>query len=301
MELFKLKLSKGRMTLLLFLVLMGYGVYWYFFESSFYVGEPDYSKTQWRTFYGKKTPGYLPEYWTTYFTDAKDPNCQESFNLTFEGEPVARKQYREFIAEEQNDGKTYIIRYPDNYWIGNCEYRSYSGQFYVEEKSDDPRLKQEPYNNKNQYYRFTLIRGRKIADFSLRHDKELEDYDPDNDRIYMNNPKYDVFCFKGANFLKDPEFKKYEEMHSLNCETYEEPKAHFLGLVFYTQTYWREHPNIELNLKISNKVYCRENTLDFEQCSKLYEKRIDPFKFGKTIKVEWFEDFYNEQPNSEVP
>lgn len=300
MELFKLKLSKGRMTLLLFLVLMGYGVYWYFFESSFYVGEPDYSKTQWRTFYGKKTPGYLPEYWTTYFTDAKDPNCQESFNLTFEGEPVARKQYREFIAEEQNDGKTYIIRYPDNYWIGNCEYRSYSGQFYVEEKSDDPRLKQEPYNNKNQYYRFTLIRGRKIADFSLRHDKELEDYDPNNDRMYMNNPKYDVFCFKSFFAFSHPG-QKVEQQKSLSCESYEEPKIHKFNLfIFYTQTYWKEHPDIELNLKISKKEYCLDSAKPEWKC-KNGVAMLSRDTYNWEIKKAWFDDFYNEQSNSDIP
>ena len=96
------------------ILLFGYGVYWYFYKSSFYLAETDYSKTQWRTFYGKKTPGYLPEFWVTYFTDSNDPNCQESFNLTFDGKPVAREQYKEFKAEEENDGKTYVIRYPTN-------------------------------------------------------------------------------------------------------------------------------------------------------------------------------------------
>ncbi|WP_018651987.1 hypothetical protein [Actinobacillus capsulatus] len=294
------KLSKGRITLLLFLALMGYGVYWYFFESSFYVGEPDYSKTQWRTFYGKKTPGYLPEYWTTYFTDKRAPNCQESFNITFEGEPVARKQYREFVAEEQDDGKTYVIRYPDNYWIGNCEYRSYSGQFYVEEKSDDPRLRQEPYNNKNQYYRFTLIRGGKIADFSLRHDSYLEERSPDREsKTYLNQPNYDVFCFK---WLSTSMVDQSKDKYGVSCESYENPKKHtFKPFVFYTPTYWKEHPDIELNLKISNKTYCWVTLEGEQQCRESQNATLPKSRFDWKIKKEWFEDFYNEQPNSDIP
>ena len=114
----KLKVTKCKVVIVMLILLFGYGVYWYFYKSSFYLAETDYSKTQWRTFYGKKTPGYLPEFWVTYFTDSNDPNCQESFNLTFDWKPVAREQYKEFKAEEENDGKTYVIRYPANYWIG---------------------------------------------------------------------------------------------------------------------------------------------------------------------------------------
>ena len=40
-----------------------------FINSSFYLAVTDYSKTQWRTFYGKKTPGYFPEFQLTYSTD----------------------------------------------------------------------------------------------------------------------------------------------------------------------------------------------------------------------------------------
>ena len=51
------------------ILLFGYGVYWYFYKTSFYLAGTDYSKIQWRTFYGKKTQGYLPEFQVTYSTD----------------------------------------------------------------------------------------------------------------------------------------------------------------------------------------------------------------------------------------
>ena len=218
----KLKITKCKVVILMLILLFGYGVYWYFYKSSFYLAETDYSKTQWRTFYGKKTPGYLPEFWVTYFTDSNDPNCQESFNLTFDWKPVAREQYKEFKAEEENDGKTYVIRYPANYWIGQCEYRSYGGTFYLEEKSDDPRLNQEPYNNKTQYYRFTLIHEKQLVDFSIRSDDYLLERNPNSESpTYLNQPRYDVFCFKEA--MIDI-FNDNKEYKSFICESYESPK-----------------------------------------------------------------------------
>ncbi|WP_143530603.1 hypothetical protein, partial [Rodentibacter sp. Ppn85] len=220
------KVSKCKICILIFMLLFGYGVYWYFYKSSFYVAETDYSKTQWRTFYGKKTPGYVPEFWVTYSTNADDPNCQESFNMTFSGNPVARKQYKEFKAEEENDGKTYVIRYPANYWIGQCEYRSYGGKFYLEEKSDDPRLNQEPYNNKNQNQRFILIHGGDITNFSLRPDSYLNKKKSERKSpIYLNQPRYDVFCFKHSYFN---EFIN-DVRHLISCENYEEEKKHYIN------------------------------------------------------------------------
>ncbi|OOF55561.1 hypothetical protein BKL49_11475 [Rodentibacter myodis] len=288
------------------MLLFGYGVYWYFYKSSFYVAETDYSKTQWRTFYGKKTPGYLPEFWVTYSTNADDPNCQESFNMTFEGKPVARKQYKEFKAEEENNGKTYIIRYPANYWIGQCEYRSYGGKLYLEEKSDDPRLNQEPYNNKNQYYRFTLLHGGDITNFSLRPDSYLSERKIERQSpIYLNQPKYDIFCFKKVNFLSglnESEPKKIELMNWLSCDTYEENKKDYLGLfLFYTEEYWNEHKNIEINLRISKDNYCVDNSRYLEECLKYGYNILSEKKYKWNIKKEWFDDFYDEVITNDRP
>ena len=302
----KLKITKCKVVIVMLILLFGYGVYWYFYKSSFYLAETDYSKTQWRTFYGKKTPGYLPEFWVTYFTDSNDPNCQESFNLTFDGKPVAREQYKEFKAEEENDGKTYVIRYPANYWIGQCEYRSYGGRFYLEEKSDDPRLNQEPYNDKNQYFRFTLIHGGDITHFSLRADSYLnEEKSERKSSIYLNQPRYDVFCFKTISLRDELDHnsnKVYKKMNWLSCDSYEENKNHYLGLfLFYTETYWNSHKDIEVNLKVSKNDYCVENNRNFRNCLKYSNKIIPSKKYKWKIEKEWFDDFYDEEVKDDRP
>ena len=296
----KLKVTKCKVVILILILLFGYGVYWYFYKSSFYLAETDYSKTQWRTFYGKKTPGYLPEFWVTYFTDSNDPNCQESFNITFDGKPVAREQYKEFKAEEENDGKTYVIRYPANYWIGQCEYRSYGGKFYLEEKSDDPRLNQEPYNNKNQNQRFTLIHEKRLVDFSIRSDDYLLERKPDSESpTYLNQPRYDVFCFKEA--MIDI-FNDNKEYKSFICESYESPKKHYLNtFIFYTESFWSETPNIEFNIKLSKKTYCKEGISGFEKCFESYSNVLPRKKSDLKIKKEWFDDFYDEEVKDDRP
>ncbi|WP_158074925.1 hypothetical protein, partial [Rodentibacter sp. Ppn85] len=249
-------------------------------------------KTQWRTFYGKKTPGYLPEFWVTYSTNADDPNCQESFNMTFSGNPVARKQYKEFKAEEENGGKTYVIRYPANYWIGKCEYRSYGGTFYLEEKSDDPRLNQDPYNNKNQYYRFTLIHGKKVVDFSIRSDDYLSGKKSERQSpIYLNQPRYDVFCFKHSYFN---EFIN-DVRHLISCENYEEEKKHYINsFVFYTESYWNNTPDIMMNLKVSKIDYCLSIFSGENECVNSNKTILRGNYFDWEIKKEWFDDFYDE-------
>ena len=296
----KLKITKCKVVIVILILLFGYGVYWYFYKSSFYLAETDYSKTQWRTFYGKKTPGYLPEFWVTYFTDSNDPNCQESFNLTFDGKPVAREQYKEFKAEEENDGKTYVIRYPANYWIGQCEYRSYGGTFYLEEKSDDPRLNQEPYNNKNQYYRLTLIHEKRLVDFSIRSDDYLLERKPNSKSpIYLNQSRYDVFCFKEA--MIDI-FNDNKEYKSFICESYENPKKHYLDtFIFYTESFWSETPNIEFNIKLSKKTYCKEGIFGFEKCFESYSNVLPREKSDLKIEKEWFDDFYDEEVKDDRP
>ena len=296
----KLKVTKCKVVIVMLILLFGYGVYWYFYKSSFYLAETDYSKTQWRTFYGKKTPGYLPEFWVTYFTDSNDPNCQESFNITFDGKPVAREQYKEFKAEEENDGKTYVIRYPANYWIGQCEYRSYGGTFYLEEKSDDPRLNQEPYNNKNQYYRLTLIHEKRLVDFSIRSDDYLLERKPNSKSpTYLNQPSYNVFCFKEA--MIDI-FNDNKEYKSFICESYESPKKHYLNtFIFYTESFWSETPNIEFNIKLSKKTYCKEGISGFEKCLESHGNVLPRKKIDLKIKKEWFDDFYDEEVEDDRP
>ena len=65
----KLKVKKYKVFIVMLILLFGYGVYWYFYKTQFYLVGTDYSKTQWHTFYGKKTQSYLPGFQMTYSTD----------------------------------------------------------------------------------------------------------------------------------------------------------------------------------------------------------------------------------------
>ena len=193
-----------------------------------------------------------------------------------------------------------MIRYPANYWIGQCEYRSYGGTFYLEEKSDDPRLNQEPYNNKNQYYRLTLIHEKQLVDFSIRSDDYLLERKSNSESpTYLNQPSYDVFCFEEAmiDILNDN-----KEYKSFICESYESPKKHYLNrFIFYTESFWSETPNIEFNIKLSKKTYCKKGILGFEKCFEAYSNVLPREKSDLKIKKEWFDDFYDEEVKDDRP
>ncbi|OOF68001.1 hypothetical protein [Rodentibacter caecimuris] len=88
--------------------------------------EPDYTETQWRTFYGEKPIDYRPEYWVTYYGSGDSEDCYKPNVVSVvDGTSRIRKEiYKEFIAEETNNGNSYIIRYPNRFKLGNCMYSS---------------------------------------------------------------------------------------------------------------------------------------------------------------------------------
>ena len=53
----KLKVTKCKVVILMLILLFGYGVYWYFYKSSFYLAETDYSKTNGVRFMVRKPRG----------------------------------------------------------------------------------------------------------------------------------------------------------------------------------------------------------------------------------------------------
>ena len=192
-----------------------------------------------------------------------------------------------------------MIRYPANYWIGQCEYRSYGGRFYLEEKSDDPRLNQEPYNNKNQNQRFTLIHGTEFVHFSIRSDDYLLERKPNSKSpIYLNQPRYDVFCFKYSYFSKSISLIR----NRLACESYEEDKRHYMNLfVFYTESYWNNNPDIMMNLKVSKIDYCLSIFAGENECVISNKPILRGNYFNWEIKKEWFDDFYDEEVKDDRP
>ncbi|MCQ9122401.1 hypothetical protein BKG95_07400 [Rodentibacter pneumotropicus] len=177
--------------------------------------EPDYSETQWRTFYGEKPADYRPEYWTTYYGEKDNPNCQDprKFYAT-DGSVVIKKIYREFIAKESNDGNKYTIKYPYNFKLDNCMYTSRRGQLYIEEKSNNPLLSEKKYIDKTESYRRAIVRGGQSGIFTLIND-ELSS-ETNNTLTYLNKIDYNMFCHK---IDKEDIFDKIPTIKLLMCSS----------------------------------------------------------------------------------
>ncbi len=227
--------------------------------------QPDYSETQWRTFYGEKPVDYRPEFWVTYYGSEEQEACYvpDAVSLA-NGSPIRKKIYKEFIAEETDNNKHYVIRYPNKFKLNGCVYSSGGGQFYMEEKSDDPRLNQKPYTSKTSIRRFSLIRGAEIVAISLIL---INDYQLDNfksSKTYVNKPNHNIFCYK-----VDTEYvlaKNYKPMlsKSINCfssslENGIQKVVTSNSHISYTIDFWKQHPDINLNFRLSNKTYCYHN------------------------------------------
>jgi len=59
---YEIKSKKYKVFIVMLILLFGYGVYWYFYKSSFYLAVTDYSKTQWRTFMVRKLQGIFQSF-----------------------------------------------------------------------------------------------------------------------------------------------------------------------------------------------------------------------------------------------
>ncbi|MCQ9122395.1 hypothetical protein BKG95_07370 [Rodentibacter pneumotropicus] len=245
-------------------------------------GEPDYSETQWRTFYGEKPADYRPEYWVTYYGSRDNEECYKPNVVSVvDGKSRIRKEiYKEFIAEEKDDGKGYIIRYPNRFKIGNCMYSSGGGQLYIEEKSNDPRLNQEPYINKTQVRRSTLIRNGDVAIISLIGDISLEI--KKKSKNYLNKLDYNIFCYK-KNW--DDDFGDIKNIKSLICfsssiENGINKILAYNSYISYTLGFWKNNPDIKVDLKVSNKTYCdKDNYCYKNNLPKIDKDFLTPEKF----------------------
>ncbi len=222
--------------------------------------QPDYSETQWRTFYGEKPVDYRPEFWVTYYGSEEQEACYvpDAVSLA-NGSPIRKKIYKQFIAEETDSHQNYTIRYPNKFKLNGCVYSSGGGQFYMEEKSDDPRLNQEPYTKKTQIDRFSLIRGARVMVISLIGEHRLEDFN--RGKTYVNKPNYNIFCYK-----RNTEYvlaKNYKPMLSKSINCFSSSLENGVRKVFvansyisYTIDFWKQHTDINLNFRLSNKTYC---------------------------------------------
>ena len=97
-------------------------------------------------------------------------------------------------------------------------------------------------------------------------------------------------------------FNDNKEYKSFICESYENPKKHYLDtFIFYTESFWSETPNIEFNIKLSKKTYCKEGISGFEKCFESYRNVLPREKSDLKIEKEWFDDFYDEEVKDDRP
>ncbi|WP_167509606.1 hypothetical protein, partial [Actinobacillus vicugnae] len=192
-----------------------------------------------------------------------------------------------FIAEERDGGKEYVIRYPDQFKLNGCVYRSYGGRMRIEEKSDDPRLKQEPYDEKDKIDRATLIYGFEVSPFFAVSDDRLGNNKSD---LYFNKLHYNIYCYKKNskdwNNLSEQGYLKFLRCSSSSIENGVEK---YLGMERYTISFWKENPDIELNFKISHNEYC---DTDMNICQKFKLPLFDE----KNIQPQYFQQFYDKEP-----
>ncbi|MBN6082067.1 hypothetical protein HYE55_08370 [Aggregatibacter actinomycetemcomitans] len=247
------------------------------------IEEPDYSETQWRTFYGEKPVDYRPEYWVTYYGSGDNEDCYKPNVVSVvDGKSRIRKEiYKEFIAEEKDGGKNYVIRYPNRFKLGNCMYSSGGGQLYIEEKSDNPRLNQGDYTNKTQIYRKTISRGFRVFVISLTNNELIERNK--KSKNYLNKLHYNIFCYKTdlEHNFESPQTLKFLKCFSSSIENGIKKTLMHNSYSSYTRYFWKENPNIKVNFRISTKVYCEENG---EYCQKAnllpFDKnRLNPENF----------------------
>ncbi|OOF57606.1 hypothetical protein BKK56_01025 [Rodentibacter genomosp. 2] len=244
--------------------------------------EPDYSETQWRTFYGKKPVDYLPEFWITYYASGDNEDCYKPNVVSVvDGKSrIKKKIYKEFIAEETDNEKSYVIRYPNRFKLGNCMYSSDGGQLYIEEKSDDPRLNQGDYVSKTKIYRRTISRGARVTVIALIRDNELES---ENKSInYVNKSNYNIFCHK-INW--EDEFDNINNIKSLICssssiENKVKKLMSYNSYVTYNREFWKNNSNIKFDFKSSKKTYCdNESYCSKTNLPKFDKHSLDPGKF----------------------
>ncbi|WP_386688345.1 hypothetical protein [Lonepinella sp. MS14437] len=282
-----MKIFQKNTALCLFVMVLGAAGYFYLTQND----KPDYSETQWRTFYGEKPVDYRPEFWVTYYGSEDKSACYKSGVISVvDGKSKVKKEiYQEFIAEETNNGKNYVIRYPDKFKQNGCVYSSGGGEIYIEEKSDDSRLAQDPYDNKTQVYRLAVIYSTRVTSISVRSDSSEEEFR--QGPMYINRPQYNIFCrrVRGKdefNIENSGGFWRWLFCSSSSIEDgVEKYMADNMPFVSYTQSFWKIHPNIEVNFKISKMEYCRTGDS--------YCENFDFPSFNKNVlEPENFEEFY---------
>ncbi len=251
--------------------------------------QPDYSETQWRTFYGEKPVDYRPEFWVTYYGSEEQEACYVPDTVSLaNGSPIRKKIYKQFIAEETDNHQNYTIRYPNKFKLNGCVYSSGGGQFYMEEKSDDPRLNQEPYISKTSIRRFALIRGARVMVISLIGDHRLEDFS--RGKTYVNKSDYNIFCYKRDTDLslsrnEKPMPSKFINCFSSSIENGAKKLFAYNSYISYTIDFWKQHPDINLNLRLSNKTYCDKD--DF--CEKHNLPKLDDKFFNHQNSEELYQ------------
>ncbi len=238
-------------------------------------------KSHWQAIIGKKTPSFLPEVQMRY--GPADDCGRGELNTVIP-------------AKEGDNGKTYTIRYPLHIDYKGCLYSTGGAKLYMEEKNDDPRLKNDPDYGRTKAKRSHITAGSigGVTNILFRSD-DYVDKELDPSRSFIDTSPLNIYCYRTR--WADP-VDKDKMMNSLFCGTSAGQKKPLM-FIYYSQRFMQSGKPVVINLKVSQKTYCYM----FGKLSCLDEGETELPKiledFDNAIDQTWFEPFYEEDnPNA---
>ncbi len=238
-------------------------------------------KSHWQTIIGKKTPSFLPEVQMRY---GPADDC-------------GRGELNTIIpAKEGDNGKTYTIRYPLHIDYKGCLYSTGGAKLYMEEKNDDPRLKNDPDYGRGKSKRLHLVAG-SIGGVTnvLFASNDYVDKELDPSRSFVDISPLDIYCYRTR---KVNPVHKMKMTNSLYCGTSAGQKKPLM-FIYYSQRFVQSGKPVVINLKVSQKTYCRKAGKNY--CDEKGETDLPqiPRNFRDFITPDWFAPFYEEDnPNA---
>ncbi|MDP8052831.1 hypothetical protein QJU23_10450 [Pasteurella atlantica] len=246
----------------------------------------DYSDSQWVTIEGKKYSTFMPEAQVRYYVRNKEvKGCGgSSLQQIYNNQALPNRKKLIFMAEESDKGRFYRIRVPRQFNWGKCHYATGGAEIYMEEKSDDPRLIDDPEYQRDKVKRRTLVAANTISTLLFRQTEK-------SPHTFVDEKTLNIYCYR----IKGKAPVSYLGiLNQLYCDTPVGTKKN-VTLLFYSNAFLANN-SITLNLKVSNQTYCRP--LSETDCNEEGEKELPriPEKFRDTIKSDWFNPF-NEEDN----
>ncbi|MDP8052830.1 hypothetical protein QJU23_10445 [Pasteurella atlantica] len=246
----------------------------------------DYSDSQWVTIEGKKYSTFMPEAQVRYYVRNKEvKGCGgSSLQQIYNNQALPNRKSLTFMAEESDNGKFYRIRVPRQFNWGKCHYATGGAEIYMEEKSDDPRLVNDPEYGKSKTKRGNLVAGGDISTLLFRQTEKSA-------HTFVDEKILNIYCYRVRRWAA---VSRFGLVNLLYCDTPMGTKKN-ITFLYYSNDFLANN-SITLNLKVSNQTYCRP--LSETDCNEEGEKELPriPEKFRDTIKSDWFNPF-NEEDN----